>query len=159
MPITQSVWTTFPHLIIEMKKLFADNLAFSAIAIKLGHGLNRNAVIGKCTRIGLKRNKPNGGNHTNHTAKIERKKERLHFARSHPIEVYVEELDMTPAPADTEIPIAQRKTVMTIGMDDCRFPVGDPSQDGFFFCGAPKLESTPYCKHHSDRCFVPNTRR
>ncbi len=30
----------------------------------------------------------------------------------------------------------------------CKFPIGDPQQDGFHFCCAPRTWGSPYCDHH-----------
>jgi GcrA cell cycle regulator len=146
-----NVWTQFPELVDRLKELFQGNSS-SVIAKLLGHGMTRNAVIGKATRMGLKR--PKRPNASATVTKVERKKERVRISEFHPVTPYIEELDMTPAVDDTAIPIEQRKTVLTIGMHDCRFPVGDPADPAFFFCGAPQQEGRPYCKHHADRCFT-----
>lgn len=37
----------------------------------------------------------------------------------------------------------------------CRFPVGDPQQPGFGFCGGEKVEGLPYCLGHVQRAYVP----
>lgn len=31
----------------------------------------------------------------------------------------------------------------------CRFPHGDPGEEGFGFCGSDKVDGSPYCAHHS----------
>jgi GcrA cell cycle regulator len=51
----------------------------------------------------------------------------------------------------------QRKTILTIGMNDCRYPIGEPTSPDFFFCGAPKVEHGPYCAHHMKRCYYTPT--
>jgi GcrA cell cycle regulator len=30
----------------------------------------------------------------------------------------------------------------------CRWPLGDPAEPGFAFCGAPRLGRQPYCGCH-----------
>lgn len=40
------------------------------------------------------------------------------------------------------------KTVATLERNDCRWPIGDPREAGFHFCGAPQLGGRPYCELH-----------
>lgn len=40
------------------------------------------------------------------------------------------------------------KTVTTIEAGECRWPIGDPRQADFHFCGAQQELGRPYCKHH-----------
>ena len=58
-----------------------------------------------------------------------------------------------PAPSgsdiDSDIPLAERKTVESLLANDCRWPFGDPLARGFHFCGRPKKDGSPYCEAHS----------
>ena len=56
-------------------------------------------------------------------------------------------------PEDLNIPVAERKTVATLGACDCRWPYGDPVQHDFYFCGKPKQDGHPYCEFHMQRAF------
>lgn len=38
----------------------------------------------------------------------------------------------------------------------CRFPIGEPEQPGFAFCGAEKVRGA-YCAHHADIAYRPAT--
>jgi GcrA cell cycle regulator len=40
------------------------------------------------------------------------------------------------------------KTMANLEARDCRWPIGDPRQDGFHFCGAPRMPGRPYCELH-----------
>jgi len=40
-----------------------------------------------------------------------------------------------------------------------RWPVGDPDQPGFGFCGCKKLENGPYCARHAAQAFHTSARR
>ncbi|MCY4303303.1 MAG: hypothetical protein OXC62_00715 [Aestuariivita sp.] len=37
----------------------------------------------------------------------------------------------------------------------CKWPVGDPATDDFWFCGLPSLPGKPYCKVHVTVAFQP----
>jgi len=43
--------------------------------------------------------------------------------------------------------------------NSCRWPIGEPDQPGFGFCGCRKAEGSPYCEHHSAQAFQPTARR
>jgi GcrA cell cycle regulator len=67
------------------------------------------------------------------------------------------DISRAPKPLQTEadfiIPLAERKTVETLMIDDCRWPFGDPTQPDFHFCGKPHAGSGPYCAFHMRRAF------
>jgi hypothetical protein len=52
---------------------------------------------------------------------------------------------------DAAIPHAQRRSLLELTDDTCRWPVGDPCAADFFFCGAPPLPGKPYCAAHCAR--------
>ena len=66
-------------------------------------------------------------------------------------------LEQDPAPSinDMAIPVEQRKTLLELGPDHCRWPVGSPKESDFFFCGAVPLEGSPYCAGHFRRSITP----
>jgi GcrA cell cycle regulator len=49
----------------------------------------------------------------------------------------------------------KRKTVTTLEPRDCRWPIGDPRQEDFHFCGAPQVPGQPYCGEHLRLAFQP----
>jgi GcrA cell cycle regulator len=49
----------------------------------------------------------------------------------------------------------KQKTVVTLDRNDCRWPIGDPRQAEFHFCGAPQLAGRPYCELHWRMAFQP----
>lgn len=42
----------------------------------------------------------------------------------------------------------KQKKLNDLDANDCRWPIGDPRQDDFHFCAAPKELGRPYCAHH-----------
>jgi|LNFM01.1.fsa_nt_gb GcrA cell cycle regulator len=54
---------------------------------------------------------------------------------------------------------AKFKTLLELEATDCRWPVGDPRQDGFHFCGAQQVLGRPYCIAHWQMSFVPGKSR
>lgn len=65
----------------------------------------------------------------------------------------IDGVDGKPAPADLEIPIEQRKGLLELTAAVCNWPVGEPKEPGFFFCGAPAHGEESYCAHHCRRAY------
>ncbi len=53
------------------------------------------------------------------------------------------------------IPVAQRKTIQSLVESSCRWPIGDPQQEDFHFCGHDRMTGLPYCEFHARRAFQP----
>jgi GcrA cell cycle regulator len=53
----------------------------------------------------------------------------------------------------------KQKTVVTLERHDCRWPIGDPRQPEFHFCGARQLPGRPYCELHWRMAFQPSKPR
>jgi GcrA cell cycle regulator len=56
---------------------------------------------------------------------------------------------------ELDIPVAERKTLQDLTECMCRWPIGDPQQADFYFCGRNKVAGLPYCEHHARRAFQP----
>ena len=54
---------------------------------------------------------------------------------------------------------APKKTVASLDARDCRWPIGDPRDEDFHFCGATQLAGRPYCEHHWRMAFQPSRDR
>lgn len=51
------------------------------------------------------------------------------------------------------------KTLAELEAGECRWPIGDPRQEGFHFCGARQAEGRPYCLAHWQLSFIPGKQR
>jgi GcrA cell cycle regulator len=131
-----------------LKKLWLDGFSASQIAKQLGGGLTRNAVIGKVHRLGLSgRASPS-------------QPQRPVFKTTRPTRPAVAEAAPARRPEPAPQPIAPTPTpvmtceetgsatVLTLGSHMCKWPIGDPSSDGFRFCGRASSEG-PYCVQHA----------
>ena len=49
----------------------------------------------------------------------------------------------------------ERKYIQTLTESCCRWPIGDPQQPDFHFCGKNKIPGLPYCEVHARRAFQP----
>ncbi len=51
-------------------------------------------------------------------------------------------------------------TILNLTERMCRWPLGDPKQPGFRFCGKPALPNLPYCAEHAAIAYqIPNSKR
>lgn len=147
-----------------LKKLWADGLSASQIAGELG-GITRNAVIGKVHRLGLsgrakapsssvpRQRKPRAPS----MYRAPRQMMRGNTALAMPAYDY----DPEPEPELLEniIPIGQRCTLLELNDEKCHWPIGDPGQPDFFFCGGKTGAGTPYCGYHARIAYQPATDR
>jgi GcrA cell cycle regulator len=53
------------------------------------------------------------------------------------------------------IPLAERRSIQTLEECSCRWPIGDPQDGDFHFCGKNKVAGLPYCEFHARRAFQP----
>jgi GcrA cell cycle regulator len=60
---------------------------------------------------------------------------------------------------DNVVPISQRLSLAALTEATCHWPIGDPGNPEFFFCGGKALPSLPYCAHHSRVAYRPASDR
>ena len=146
-----------------LKKLWAEGLSASQIAAELG-GITRNAVIGKVHRLGLsgRAKSPSSSAPRPRKARspsmmrISRPQSRGNTALAHAFDY---EPEAEPEFVDNVIPMGQRRTILELTEDTCRWPVGDPGSPDFFFCGGQTHNTTPYCSHHCRIAYQPASDR
>jgi len=54
---------------------------------------------------------------------------------------------------------ARKLTLMELTERTCKWPVGDPATEDFWFCGLPTLPGKPYCEAHVGVAFQPMSAR
>ncbi|MBE3637894.1 GcrA family cell cycle regulator [Mangrovicoccus algicola] len=54
---------------------------------------------------------------------------------------------------------ARRLTLMELTERTCKWPIGDPATDDFWFCGHPVQAGKPYCEAHVGVAFQPMSSR
>lgn len=130
------------------------NAQFSAGHIAAELGITRNAVIGKIHRLGLW-----GRGQPSLTLKRQRKHE-LHRRRvrvcrparigNTVLNLHPDELPHVTTPLqEVVVPIAKKLTIGTLTEHTCKWPIGDPRDHDFHFCGHDSLQGLPYCQHHA----------
>ncbi|GEC14265.1 GcrA family cell cycle regulator [Nitrobacter winogradskyi] len=141
-----------------LTSLWNAGISASECASLLG-SVTRNAVISKVTRAGLAapgrvHPKPCNG----HAACPREKPARTSRART-PGPAPKRDEPLPPKIDDFAIPASQRRSLVQLTADCCHWPVGDPLEPDFFFCGAPARQGGPYCSGHHARAVEPRTGR
>lgn len=54
---------------------------------------------------------------------------------------------------------AKRLTLMELTERTCKWPIGDPATEDFYFCGLPVQQGKPYCEAHVGVAFQPMSAR
>ena len=50
-------------------------------------------------------------------------------------------------------------TTLTLSTRTCRWPMGDPTEPGFHYCGHPPQSGRPYCDAHERKSYQPSRSR
>ncbi|MFL6804372.1 MAG: GcrA family cell cycle regulator [Xanthobacteraceae bacterium] len=136
-----------------LKTLWAAGLSCAQIAGRLG-GVSRNAVIGKVHRLGL-----SGRVTTERAPRVRSAQPRQPKApRQRPTRpLLTDELYQPLAMEDIAAPDMRPCGLLELDSARCRFPVGDPGDADFYFCGGSPLPERPYCAFHWRLTHTPAT--
>jgi GcrA cell cycle regulator len=151
-----SGWTE--ERVSTMKKLWLDGVSASEIAKQMGD-VTRNAVIGKVHRLGLNdratpskpsrpaptvshRVRATSGNISNRAPEAKPRVPAKHILESKEI-----------------VLLTKRglETSLTLSKYSCKWPIGDPTEDTFSFCGRKAEVNRPYCQGHTQFAYKPST--
>jgi GcrA cell cycle regulator len=171
-----------------LKKMWNEGQSASQIAKELG-GVTRNAVIGKVHRLGLSNRvgaapgpAPSGAKPAREARAelAEEAGEAAVEAPDRPAErpapvirkpVITAGQPLPPQPAANEISPealasvrevekkAARISLMELTERTCKWPIGDPATDNFWFCGLAVQPGKPYCEAHVGVAFQPMSSR
>ncbi len=170
----------------QLKKMWGEGQSASQIAKELG-GVTRNAVIGKVHRLGLS-NRTGGASSKpakEKAEKAEAPKAAAKAAAAEPApapapprpagglrkQIIPAGQPLPPQPSANEIsPEAlasvrevekksKKISLMELTERTCKWPVGDPATDDFWFCGLPVQAGKPYCEAHVGVAFQPMSSR
>ena len=138
-------WTD--ERVTQLRQLWGNGKSASEIAEILG-GVSRNAVIGKAHRLEL----------SGRPSPIKRKEDE----EEETVVVAVE----TAAPAVAKVPARpapERKsggaTILNLTERMCKWPIGDPRDKDFHFCGKSAHGNLPYCAEHAAIAYQPPGKR
>lgn len=158
----------------KLEQLWNDGYSGSKIATMLGDGVSRNAVIGKLFRLGYanqtreaphktkmqdraKNSKGKGKGKGKSKAspkktakpKVKKVKEEEKFP--------IENTDLTDFfQPETDVVNPNRPvTIMELTERTCRWPIGDPLEKDFHYCGKDSELDSPYCPEHCEAAYQP----
>lgn len=145
-----------------LKRLWAEGLSASQIAGELGN-VTRNAVIGKVHRLGLSgRAKP--ARSAPVRARRPRNPARGGASGYATLGNTALKVEADPAPAarpapapvaELVVPREEGKSILELTEQTCKWPIGDPGTDDFYFCGRRAETGMPYCAHHARVAYQP----
>jgi GcrA cell cycle regulator len=140
-----------------LKKLWLDGHSASQIAKQLGQGVTRNAVIGKVHRLGLSGRAAPSKPARPATFRAARP---ARPAIAAPVQRRPIERPTAAEPTPVQVRDEQpgTATVLTLGAHMCKWPIGDPTENGFTFCGRRASEGS-YCVEHARVAYQPQVKR
>ena len=138
-------WT--PERQKKLKELWTKGYTASQIATMIGE-TTRNAVIGKAHRLNLEARVVSKKTFTTLIAKkgnnVEIKQEKL--SRKARFKALLLDKNFEP-----ENP----KKLEELAEDTCKWPIGHPYEEQFYFCGRKPMEKFSYCRLHVLYAFQP----
>ena len=138
--------------ISKLKELWGKGSTASQIAEIIG-GISRNAVIGKAHRLQLSskiktRSAPSNRKYQNNEVDENISKQKR--GRKNKFKSLIIEKDFEP-----ENP----KKLEELTEDSCKWPIGHPEEESFYFCGRSSLKDFSYCKLHLLYAYQPKGRK
>jgi GcrA cell cycle regulator len=149
-----------------LRQLWLDGKSASQISAQLGHGVTRNAVIGKVHRLGLagRAKSPSSSASPPRAASAPRMSPRPAASSARTAVRGATALALASEPMldtrpvfqedDVVVPMSLRVTIIDLKEAMCRWPLGDPTSAEFRYCGSPAA-SGPYCAHHGKLAYQP----
>ena len=135
----------------KLKELWGKGNTASQIAEIIG-GITRNAVIGKAHRLNLSakiktRTVASNKNYNNTT---EQRDDKVKRGRRSKFKSLIIEKDFEP-----ENP----KQLEELDENSCKWPIGHPNEESFYFCGRTSLKDFSYCKLHLLYAYQPKGKK
>ena len=153
----------------KLKKLWAEGIAAKEIATTMGgfghcKDGGKSTIIGRANRLKCTPRTTERKRDTSQESKPrqqQRKRRRSTGVRPKKVEKVnaVQKLfavePFVPTAEELDIPLNERKSLETLDVGQCRWPIGDPHAKDFHFCGRKNVTDLSYCEFHARRAFQP----
>lgn len=142
-------WTE--EMIDSLKQMWKEGLTTTEIAKRLG--VSKNSIVGKVHRLNLKaRPSPIKKKEETIVAEINNTKEENVKQATKPIK----KINISPINVSTDHIKKENSYLKLTELDNhtCRWPIGDPRDDNFCFCGKSVRSGQTYCEEHSAIAYV-----
>lgn len=149
-------WTD--EMVESLRQMWVEGLTATEIAKKLG--VSKNSIVGKVHRLCL----------TARPSPIKKKDEEMKEPEAEVSPQPVEQPTVVAKAAPKTKSVAEPKEVSPKDVDGktrlvdldshtCRWPIGDPRDEDFCFCGKKVRAGQTYCDEHSTMAYVKANRR
>lgn len=137
-------WTV--NQVTTMTRLWQEGLSASQVARQLG-GTSRNAVIGKLHRLGIA-DRPAPVRFRSPGRSADRRLPNGRAGVSGVVRRSARSAGFDPAVVE----LTPSATMQTLTVASCRWPIGDPRDADFGFCGRTRVDGS-YCRGHAQVAF------
>lgn len=166
-------WTD--EMVDQLRAMWIEGLTTGEIGKRLG--VSKNSIVGKVHRLGLsgrpspiKKKEDNDSEAEASETVVKQMKEKTAPKEPKPAKVKAEK----PAPAAVPVEKAAEKTecpakpsrshngkTMLTDLDNhtCRWPLGDPKDENFHFCGKKVRIGQTYCDEHANIAYVKTNKK
>ena len=136
----------------KLRELWAQGLTANEIAKRLD--VTKNAIVGKVHRLCLTARPSPIKSKNQEAEETEKAVETVVEAKTETANRQVAEASV--APAKSEKGAKENTNVKLVNLDShsCRWPIGDPRDDDFCFCGKKVRSGQTYCDEHSMQAYV-----
>ena len=136
----------------RLRKLWEKGYTASQIAAMLGENTTRNAVIGKAHRLEL------AARAASKQSKSPKKQDVASGLNKR--EGYISRKSRFKSLLlDKNFEVENPKKLEELSNKNCRWPIGHPNEENFYFCGRNTVETFSYCKLHVLYAFQPKNQK
>jgi len=136
----------------RLRKLWEKGYTASQIAEMLGEGTTRNAVIGKAHRLKL------AARAASKQSKSLKKQDAASGLNKR--EGYISRKSRFKSLLlDKNFEVENPKKLEELSDKNCRWPIGHPDEENFYFCGRNPVDGFSYCKLHVLYAFQPKNQK